>query len=77
LQDVADELNNSGESHINNFWYRPIPSDAGSLSTLNPPINVSVATVGVSGSTAAIPPSAIGGSSLLIPGFGYTGPTGP
>jgi len=77
LQDVADELNNSGESHINNFWYRPIPSDAGSLSTLNPPINVSVATVGVSGSTAAVPPSAIGGSSLLIPGFGYTGPTGP
>jgi hypothetical protein len=70
LQDVADELNN-------NFWYRPIPSDAGSLSTLNPPINVSVATVGVSGSTASVPPSAIGGSSLLIPGFGYTGPTGP
>jgi hypothetical protein len=77
IQEVADQLNNSGESHINNFWYRPIPSDAGSLSTLNPPINVSVATIGVSGSTAAVPPSAIGGSSLLIPGFGYTGPTGP
>lgn len=77
LQDVADELNNSLDSHLTNFWYRPIPSDVGSLSTLNPPINVSIATIGVSGSTAPAPPSAIGGSSLLIPGFGYTGPTGP
>ena len=77
LQEVADQLNNSTDSHITNFWYRPIPSDTGSLSTLNPPINLSVASIGVSGSTAAIPPSAIGGSSLLIPGFGYTGPTGP
>jgi len=77
LQDVADELNNSLDSHLTNFWYRPIPSDVGSLSTLNPPINVSIATIGVSGSTAPAPSSAIGGSPLLIPGFGYTGPTGP
>ena len=77
IQEVADQLNNSDESHINNFWYRPMPSDVGSLSTLNPPINVNVISVGVSGSTASVPPSSIGGSSLLIPGFGYTGPTGP
>ncbi len=77
IQEVADQLNNSDEPHINNFWYRPMPSDVGSLSTLNPPINVNVISVGVSGSTAAIPPSSIGGSALLIPGFGYTGPTGP
>ncbi len=77
IQEVADQLNNSDEPHINNFWYRPMPSDTGALSTLNPPININVISVGVSGSTAAVPPSSIGGSALLIPGFGYTGPTGP
>ena len=77
LQGVADQLNNSDDSHISNFWYRPIPSDTGSLSPLSPPVNVSISTSTVTGSTLPAPPSALGGSALLVVSFGYTGPTGP
>jgi hypothetical protein len=75
IQDVADQLNNSDETHITNFYYRPIPSDTGSLSTITGPINLDLTNASVPVSTYPAPPSLIGGSNVLIPNFGYTGGT--
>ena len=73
IQEVADQLNNSDEPHITNFYYRPIPSETGGLSTISGPINLDLVNAGVPVSSYPPPPSLIGGSAVLIPGFGYTG----
>ena len=75
VQEVADQLNNSGETHITNFYYRPIPSDTGSLSTITGPINLDLTNASVPVSSYPAPPSLIGGSNILLPNFGYTGGT--
>ena len=75
IQEAADQLNNSNEPHITNFYYRPMPSDVGGLSTTSGAINISAGNHLLYNGPFAPPPSLIGGSQLLIPGFGYTGGT--
>ena len=73
LQEVADQLNNSNEPHITNFYYRPMPSDAGGLGATASPINLAITNNFLINSTFQPPPSLNGGSQLLIAQFGYTG----
>ena len=74
LQQVADQLNNSPDPNITNFYYRPIPSDVGSISASSPaPINVNVIHSPLYNGAYPPPPSLIGGSPLLTVNFGYTG----
>ena len=73
IQEAADQLNNSDEPHITNFYYRPMPSNVGGLSTTSGAINISAGNHLLYNGPFAPPPSLIGGSALLIPGFGYTG----
>jgi hypothetical protein len=73
LQQVADQLNSSTDPNITNFYYRPIPSDSGNLSSHTGPINISVVYAPLTNSAYPAPPSLIGGSALLTVNFGYTG----
>jgi hypothetical protein len=73
IQEAADQLNNSAEPHITNFYYRPMPSDVGGLSTTSGAVNITSGNHLLYNGPFAPPPSLIGGSQLLIPGFGYTG----
>ena len=73
LQQVADQLNSSTDPNITNFYYRPIPSDSGNLSSHNGPININVVYAPLTNSPYPAPPSLIGGSALLTVNFGYTG----
>ena len=75
LQEVADQLNNSNEPHITNFYYRPMPSESGSLSAIAAPINLDITNNFLINSNFQPPPSLNGGSQLLIAQFGYTGGT--
>jgi hypothetical protein len=75
LQDVADQLNSSNEPHITNFYYRPMPSDVGSLNSIASPINLDITNNFLVNSNFQPPPSLNGGSQLLIAQFGYTGGT--
>ncbi len=75
IQEVADQLNASTDRYITDFYYRPIPNEAGGLPTNTPPINLDVVTFGVPNSVYPAPISLIGGSPLLRVGFGYTGGT--
>ena len=73
LQEVADQLNNSDEPHITNFYYRPMPSDVGGLGATAGPINLNITNNFLINSAFQPPPSLNGGSQLLIAQFGYTG----
>jgi hypothetical protein len=75
LQNVADALNNSSDPNITNFYYRVIPTDSGSLSPINGPINLEFLDNPLTTSSFPPPPSLIGGSPLLTVNFGYTGGT--
>jgi hypothetical protein len=72
IGELADQLNNSSDPNIQNFYYRPIPNESGNLPLNTPPINVSINNSSVPVSGSAAPPSTIGGSGLLIAGFTYT-----
>lgn len=72
LSEAASQLN-SADSHITNFYYRVIPDDAGSLLTINGPINVDMGNSVLNAGPYPAPPSLIGGSELLVVEFGYTG----
>ena len=74
LSEAASQLN-SADSHITNFYYRVIPDDAGSLLTINGPINVDMGNSVLNAGPYPAPPSLIGGSELLVVEFGYTGGT--
>lgn len=71
IGELADQLNNSADPNIQNFYYRPIPNESGNLPLNTPPINVSVDSSAVSNSQSAPPPSQIGGSGLLVAEFTY------
>ena len=73
IQEAADQLNNSGEPHITNFYYRPMPSNVGGLGTTAGAVNITSGNHLLFNGLFQPPPSLIGGSQLLIPGFGYTG----
>jgi hypothetical protein len=72
LSEAATQLNSAGPN-IENFYYRVIPSDAGSLLATSGPINTAVNNAILGNSPYYAPPSLIGGSELLVPDFGYTG----
>ena len=71
IGELADQLNNSADPNIQNFYYRSIPNESGNLPLNTPPINVSVDSSAVSNSQSAPPPSQIGGSGLLVAEFTY------
>ena len=71
IGELADQLNNSADPNIQNFYYRPIPNESGDLPLDTPPINVSVNNSAVPNSNSAVPPSSIGSSGLLIAEFTY------
>jgi len=72
IQELSNQLNNSSDPNITNFYYRPIPNESGSLPLNSPPINLSVSNSVVSASGYLAPPSSIGGSGVLIASFTYT-----
>ena len=72
IGELADQLNNSSDPNIQNFYYRPIPNESGNLPLDTPPINVTINNSNVSVSASSAPPSIIGGSGLLIAGFTYS-----
>jgi hypothetical protein len=71
IGELSDQLNNSADINIQNFYYRPIPNESGNLPLNTPPINVSINNSTVPNSNSAAPPSVLGGSGLLIAGFTY------
>jgi len=71
IGELSDQLNNSADTNIQNFYYRPIPNESGNLPLNSPPINVSINNSEVFNSASSSPPSQIGGSGLLIAGFTY------
>ncbi|NCX04744.1 MAG: hypothetical protein EBW68_03065, partial [Actinobacteria bacterium] len=71
IGELSDQLNDSPDPNIQNFYYRPIPNESGNLPLNTPPINVSVDSSAVSNSQSAPPPSQIGGSGLLVAEFTY------
>lgn len=73
IQELADQLNNSSDPNITNFYYRPIPNESGSLDVNSPPVNLEIQTTQVPQSSFASPNSIIGGSSVLIAEFTFSG----
>ena len=73
LQELADQLNSAEDRYITDFYYRPIPNEAGALEMDSPPINLTLNNFSVPNS--AYPPaiSVLGGSSILIPIIGLSG----
>jgi len=71
ISELSDQLNDSADTNIQNFYYRPIPNESGDLPLNSPPINVSINNSVVPNSQSAPPPSQIGGSGLLVAGFTY------
>jgi hypothetical protein len=71
IGELANQLNNSSDPNIQNFYYRPIPNESGNLPLNTPPINVTINNSSIPVSGNATPPSAIGGGGLLIAGFTY------
>ena len=72
ISELSDQLNDSADTNIQNFYYRPIPNESGDLPLNSPPINISINNLTVSNSESAPPPSQIGGSGLLVAGFTYS-----
>jgi hypothetical protein len=71
IGELADQLNNSVDPNIQNFYYRPIPNESGDLPLNTPPINISINNSVVPNSNSAVPPSSIGSSGLLVAAFTY------
>jgi hypothetical protein len=75
VQNVADQLNASDDRYITDFYYRPIPNESGDLPMDSPPINLVVSNFSVPVPSLPAPVSLLGGSSLLIPIIGVSGPS--
>lgn len=71
IGELSNQLNNSADPNIQNFYYRPIPNESGDIPLNTPPINVAINNSSVPNSDSAAPPSVLGGSGLLIAGFTY------
>ena len=57
IQEIANELNGNSNSHIGNYYYRPIPNETGSFSSDSPPINLGISSFAPSVSPYPAPPS--------------------
>jgi len=75
IQELADQLNSSSDMYVSNFYYRPIPTESGPLSTDTPPTNLSVNNFSITNSSYLPPSSVPGGSPLFKVSFGSTGGT--
>ena len=72
---VADQLNNSFDPNITNFYYRVMPSSASTLLTTNGPISPIFSSFPATGGTANPPATVPGAPPVLIVSFTYA--TGP
>ncbi len=72
---VADQLNNSSDPNITNFYYRVMPSSASTLLTTNGPISPIFSSFPATGGTANPPATVPGAPPVLIVSFTYA--TGP
>lgn len=75
LGSVADQLNNSTDPNITNFYYRVIPQGATASLTTSGPIEMSFFTLSATGGTAYASPSMPGAPPALVVSFTYA--TGP
>jgi hypothetical protein len=75
VQELADQLNNSSDPNITNFYYRPIPNENGDSDVDSPPINLEIQNTLIPASAYSPALSLIGGSGVLIANFTYTGGT--
>jgi len=57
IQEIANELNGNSNSHIGNYYYRPVPNETGSFSSDSPPINLGISSFAPSVSPYPAPPS--------------------
>jgi hypothetical protein len=72
IGELSNQLNNSADPNIQNFYYRAIPNESSNLPLNTPPINIVINNSEVANSQSAPPPSQIGGSGLLVAGFTYS-----
>lgn len=72
VQELANQLNNSSDPNITNFYYRPIPNESGTLPLNSPPVNLAISNSVVASSGSLAPPSSVGGNAVLIASFSYT-----
>ena len=72
---VADQLNNSTDPNITNFYYRVMPSSASTLLTTNGPISPVFSSFPATGGTANPPATVPGAPPVLVVSFTYA--TGP
>jgi hypothetical protein len=75
LESAVDQLNNSSDPNITNFYYRVIPSTASASLTTSAPLDLSFYDVPATGGTAPIPASIPGAPAPLVVSFTYA--TGP
>jgi len=75
LKEVADQLNNSGDPHITNFYYRVFPSGFENELTITGPSRRSITNVSSPTGTFPAPPSVLGANPVLCVDFTYA--TGP
>ena len=72
---VAEELNQSTEPHISNFYYRVIPTEFETSLTTIGPVLTSFSFVGAATGPFSIPPTVPGSAPELVVSFTYA--TGP
>lgn len=75
LKEVADQLNNSGDPHITNFYYRVFPAGFENELTITGPSRRSITNVSSPTGTFPAPPSVLGANPVLCVDFTYA--TGP
>jgi hypothetical protein len=72
IQELADQLNNSTDPNITNFYYRPIPNESGDLTVDSPPINLEILNTSIPASTYSTPISLAGSGTGIQADFTYT-----
>lgn len=75
LSEVADQLNNSGDPHITNFYYRVFPTGYDDNLTITGPVNRKIVNISSPNGTYPSPPSVLGANPVLCVDFTYA--TGP
>lgn len=75
LKEVADQLNESGDPHITNFYYRVFPSGFDNELTITGPSRRTITNVSSPTGTFPAPPSVLGANPVLCVDFTYA--TGP
>ena len=72
VQELADQLNDSMDPNITNFYYRPIPNESGGLTVDSPPINLKIFNTSIPASIYSTPISLAGSGTGLEADFTYT-----